>query len=118
MITDLQKWRAAVDEFGDTASQVKALEAVMKDAQWAEFTIAYDYGVEPNAYVELKEIMPEFDANGNQSYSNAEVQAAIDSMSGLTTEQRAVLWQLFASTTSAKNNPYSRSIGEEVLARK
>lgn len=36
----------------------------------------------------------------------------------LSLEERAVLWHLFASTKSAKNNPYSRSVGEEVAARK
>lgn len=54
--------------------------------------------------------------DGNGSYKNAEIQAAIDGITGYyTTEQKAVLWQLATGSTSAKNNPYSRQVGQQVL---
>lgn len=43
------------------------------------------------------------------------MQAAIDSMSGLTNTQKAVLWQIM---NSSKNNPYSVAVGQQVLDAK
>ena len=36
----------------------------------------------------------------------------------LTNEMRAVLWQLFTGSKSAKNNPYSERVGSQVIAER
>lgn len=36
-------------------------------------------------------------------------------MSGLTTKQRAALWQLATGSTSARKNPYSSETGQKVI---
>lgn len=118
-VSDLQKWRASVDFSGDVDDQLAALSAVMTDAQFQKVEIANDFGVSPDAYVTLQEIKPQYDADGNGSYKNAEIQAAVDALPGYyTTEQKAVLWQLATGSTSAKNNPYSREAGQKVLDAK
>ena len=84
----------------------------------------------------LKEILPKYDADGNGSYKNAEVEAAIDGMTGsgallapwdveagnhdlyLTKDEKAVLWQLYTGSKSASGNPYSVSTGWKVLEAK
>ena len=79
----------------------------------------------------LREILPQFDADGNGSYNGSEVENAIDALNGngimlpggngpqqLTNETRAVLWQLFSGSKSAMNNPYSVSMGRKVLEAK
>lgn len=115
-VNDMQRWRASVDFSNDIEDQLNALYAVMDDKQFAKVEIAYDFGVTPDAYVTLQEIKSRFDADGNEYYSNAEIKAAIDSMSGLhTKEQKAALWQLATGSKSAKNNPYSREIGQKVI---
>lgn len=115
-VNDMQRWRASVDFSNDIEDQLNALYAVMDNKQFAKVEIAYDFGVTPDAYVTLQEIKSRFDADGNEYYSNAEIKAAIDSMSGLhTKEQKAALWQLATGSKSAKNNPYSREIGQKVI---
>lgn len=115
-VSDLQKWRASVDFSDDVEDQLAALSAVMTDAQFLKVEIANNFGVSPDAYVTLQEIKPQYDADGNGSYKNAEIQAAVDGLPGYyTTEQKAVLWQLATGSTSSRNNPYSRQVGQQVL---
>ena len=113
-VTNVQKWRAAAD---GAADKMGALAAVMSDDQYAKVEIANNFGVDPNAYITLQEIRTQYDADGNGSYTQAETKAAIDTM-GVSIEQKAVLWQLSTGSTSAKNNPYSQTIGNKVLAAK
>lgn len=118
-VSDLQKWRASVDFSDDVEDQLVALSAVMTDAQFQKVEIANNFGVSPDAYITLQETKSQFDADGNGDYKQTEIQAAIDGLPGYyTTEQKAVLWQLATGSTSSRNNPYSRQIGQEVLDAK
>jgi hypothetical protein len=118
-VSDLQKWRASVDFSDDVEDQLAALSAVMTDAQFQKVEIANNFGVSPDAYVTLQEIKSRYDADGNGSYKNTEIQAAIEALPGYyTTEQKAALWQLTSGSTSAKNNPYSQKVGNQILEAK
>ena len=121
-----QKWHVIVDSGLSAEDQLKALEAVTDESQYRKFNVAYSMDVEPSVYVTARETMPLYDTDGNGSYKNAEIEAAIDSLGygaqlpggnavTLTNAQRAVLWQLLTGSTSAKNNPYSSSVGWEVV---
>lgn len=115
-VSNLQKWRASVDFSDDVEDQLTALFAVMTDAQFQKVEIANDLGVSPDAYVTFQETKTRFDSDGNGSYTNAEIEAAINGMTGYyTTEQKAVLWQLGTGSNSARNNPYSRKVGQQVI---
>ena len=58
-----------------------------------------------------------YDADGNGSYKQSEIKATIDAEFGhLSNDQKATLWQIFNS--SAKNNPYSQTVGQRVLDAK
>lgn len=115
-VSNLQKWRASVDFSDDVEDQLTALFAVMTDAQFQKVEIANDLGVSPDAYVTFQETKTKFDSDGNGSYTNAEIEAAINGMTGYyTTEQKAVLWQLGTGSNSARNNPYSRKVGQQVI---
>ena len=135
-VSEAQRWRAAIDAADDAEAQKAALKAVMTDNAWAKYEIADSFGVEPEAWVQLKETLPKYDADGNGSYKQTEVEAAIDGMGGsgallapwdmetggtelyLTNDEKAVLWQLYTGSKSAKNNPYSVSVGQRVLDAK
>lgn len=118
-VSDLQKWRVCVDFSDDVDDQLTALFAVMTEKQFQKVEIANDFGVTPNAYVTLLELRPQYDANGNGSYTQAEIKKAIDNLPGrYTTAQKAVLWQLVTGASSAKNNPYDQKTGQMVLAAK
>ena len=129
-VSDVQKWRAAIDAVDGTSAQRDALLAVMKDSTKQKYEIADSYGIEARTWVQLKEILPQFDEDGNGSYKGEEIENAIDALNGhsgimlpggdgpqqLTNEMRAVLWQLFTGSKSAKNNPYSERVGSQVIA--
>lgn len=127
-VSDAQKWRAVMDTAKGTADQTAALLVVMSDSARMKFEIAGSFGIEPEAWVQLKEALPQFDANENGSYSGVEIEAAIDALCGdgslvapwdkeplrLSREEKAVLWQLYAGSTSGSGNPYSTRIGKQV----
>lgn len=89
-----------------------------------------DYGITPAAYIKFREIMPSYDADENNNYSQKEVQAALDSMSGsgglalpslggtpsitLTNTQKAVLWQIANKSWKPGKNPYDATVGQWV----
>ena len=113
-VADVQRWRLCVDMFDNPASQLAALASHMSDSQIKKATAANSMDVSLDTYVKLYEIRAEHDANGNKSYSQAEYKSAIDSMR-LSRTESAVLWQLATGAKSAKNNPYSTSVGQKVL---
>ena len=116
-IADVQRWRLAVDSSYVTATQFSMLKGMMSDKQFSNAQTANTFGVSPDAFVGYYEIRTKHDKDGNGAYNQAEVKAAIDSMGKyhLSTEEKAALWQIVTGTKSAKNNPYSVSVGERVL---
>ena len=134
-VTVLQKQRAVIDAGLTVQEQLAALESISSESEYKKFRTAHTFGVEPDAYVCAKEILPQFDkpnANGNYgTYTQAEIEEALDALGTgtngillptagrtsvtLTNDQKAVLWQLLTGSSSAKNNPYSTSIGWDVL---
>lgn len=122
-VTSAQKWRAVVDTAQNAEEETTALKTVMTEKQFSNLEMAKEYGVETESFVRLKEILPEFDADGSGSYSQAEYEAAIDSMGGgmlpgngvITTEQQAVLWQLYADSKDPMKNPYSKAIARKIV---
>jgi hypothetical protein len=118
-VSSLRKWRASVDFSDNVEDQLIALSAVMSDTQFQKVEIANDFGISPDIYVTLQEIKPRYDSDGNGSYKNTEIKAAIEALPGhYTTSQKAALWQLTSGSTSAKNNPYSQKVGKQVLDAK
>ncbi len=137
-VTDLQKYRAVVDTIASPVEQMKALEAVMDESAFKQASAAVSYGIDPEVYVTFRESLTAFDSNGNGSLSQAEVETALNSMSGnlsfaeqltleltggsslvgsmfLSKDQLAVLWQLSNTGWAAKNNPYNPKVGQAVL---
>lgn len=132
-----QKWREVLDSDLSSEKKLAALKSVSTETQAEKFEIADAYGVDLEEYVSIMERLPEFDADGNGRYTQAEVTNAINSILGGGTgglvlpdlsgglvlpvaggganRDKAVLWQLITGSKSAKNNPYSVEIGEEVL---
>lgn len=110
------------------SDQVAALQVVSYESTGIKIRIGYENGLAPGALVYLKRILPEFDENGNGSYSQKEVTAAIDAVCGddnvlyaltgttphgfnLTNDQKAVLWQL---QCNGKKNPYNQTVGDRI----
>lgn len=117
-VPDVQEWRLCIDFFGNEASQLAALYSRMSKEQYAKIELAHSFDVKPEAFVRYYEICSEYNADGKGSLTNKEAESAIDAISGLSTEQRAALWQIVTGRTSAKNNPYSKAVGQKVLDSK
>ena len=127
-VSDAQRWRAVLDAVKGTQDQRAALLTVMEDSARMKYQIADRYGIQPEAWVQVKEALPWFDENGNGSYSGREIEAAIDALAGngrmlapwdkdpirLSREEKAVLWQLFTGSKSGGGNPYSTRVGNKV----
>lgn len=124
-VSSTQKWRAVVDTVKNTNDQLAALAQVMPESEYRKVSAGRAHGVEPSSYVAFKESLPKFDADGNGTFKQAEIKAAIDAMgekygtvlpggSKLTIAQQAVLWQLANKSWKPKNNPYSVTIGQKV----
>lgn len=125
-VSDLQKYQAIIDAGISEAEQMDALAAIMPAGTYAKLEIGYRYGVTPEAWVRFKTNLPLFDADGNGSYTQAEVKAAIDAMLGsgwsimlpsedyVSIEAAAALWQIADSGWKPAKNPYSPAIGQMV----
>lgn len=95
-------------------TQMAIMGRAMDDDQFKKLTMAQKLDVSPDMFVTYYETRSKYDADGNKSYSNAEVKAVIDAMGkGYTNKQKGVLWQMATGSTSTKNNPYSKEAGQK-----
>ena len=128
-VSNLQRYRAVVDAGLSADEQMAALGEMMQESEYSKLQTGYSYGVTPEAYVSFRELLPKFDFDGNGTFKQEEVEAAIDSMGGggngivlpgagsgqsLTVTQQAVLWQLANKSWKPAKNPYSTSVGQKV----
>ena len=111
-----------IDEFLDLkeAGQVDGYIKYLNAAQ------GRNYGVTPDMYIEYRNILKTADKDNSGSVSQAEAEAAIDSISGdfgnglilgggsLTNEQKAVLWQLANSGWKGGSNPFNTAVGTAI----
>ena len=117
-VSSLQRQQTVVNSGISQTDQLAALGTMMSEPEFGKVQAGTAYGVTPKAYVDLKAALPRYDSDGNGSFNQAEVTAAINSLGGLggglSNSQKAVLWQLYNKSWSAKNNPFSVSIGQQV----
>ena len=128
-VTDLQRWREVVNSDMSIDQQLSALETMTSESQYKKFTLANDYGINPDYYIDFYyDVLPKYDEpnkNGNLgTYTQDEVEAALDSLGsgvlfpgskGLTNDQKAAMWQIITGSSSTKNNPYNKRVGQAVL---
>lgn len=115
----VEKWRTAVQSGKNQKEQMAALKGVMTETQYEKMEIATYYKIEPDTWVQLNEMMPDFDEDGNGSYKKDEIENAIEALSdrvkGIGFAQKAALWQLMTGSTNGKSNPFSTTVGEEIV---
>ena len=126
-VQEIQKYRVAIDQSVSESNQLKMLQSVgLKDSSYDKVAKGYELGVAPAAWVRVKEVQQQFDANGNGNMTGAEWEAAIEGICSygivlpgdntrfnLTNEQKAVLWQMMVGkNTKSKNNPFDPAAGQ------
>ena len=101
--------RALTNEYEQAVNEGKELDSWLAKAYMANAEANITPGVYALYRVALQAVNAQVDNNGN--YSQAEAQAAVESLPGLSQHQKAYLWQ--STNKSWKNNPYgSATVGE------
>ena len=128
-VSYVQRYRAVLSAELSEDEQLAALQELMQESEYSKLQVGYSYGVTPEAYVTFRELLPQYDADGNGTLNQKEVEKALDSMGGgiglvlpggsggdqpLTVKQQAVLWQLANRSWKPNKNPYSTSVGRKV----
>ncbi len=130
-VSAIQKYRTVIDADLTENEEMAALSVLMTESDYAKVETAQEFGISPSIYVVFKEQLLQYDLNGNGSYSQAEVEDALDGMGAtgvvlpsklpptaktinMTNAQRAVLWQLANKSWKPDGNPYSVTIGRRV----
>ena len=114
------------------AEEMAALSHVMSESEYEKVKTGSAHGITPGVYITFKELLAQYDEDGNGSYSQEEVERAIDSIgpkfglalpsygsanalnTNLTNAQRAVLWQLANKSWKPDSNPYNGYVGQKV----
>ena len=128
-VSNVQRYRAVIEADLGEDEQMAALQELMQESEYSKLQVGYDHGILPEAYVRFRELLPQYDADGNGTLNQKEVEKALDSMGGgiglvlpgggggdqpLTVKQQAVLWQLANKSWKPNKNPYSTSVGKKV----
>lgn len=117
-VTAMQKYKAIVDSGVSDATAAAAVQAIMPDSIAVKFSAVRQWNVPAEKYVEVYEATEGIkEKYGKTSLNAGMTKAAIDSVSGLTQEQRAALWQIQNKSWKPYKNPYSTSVGSSVRAR-
>ena len=114
-----QKYKAIADQRLSEEDAMKAYSAVMSESEYKKLTAANELALDPNMYAEVKYLMTEYDENGNGSYSNAEIEAAIKAYAKenrkVDNGDKALLWQMLTGSKTTKNNPFSKTLAGRYL---
>lgn len=128
-VSNVQRYRAVLAAELSEDEQLAALQELMQESEYSKLQVGYEHGILPEAYVRFRELLPQYDADGNGTLNQKEVEKALDSMGGgiglvlpggsgrdqpLTVNQQAVLWQLANKSWKPNKNPYSTSVGRKV----
>lgn len=106
----IQKYNAVVQLGISDDEKSAALKSLMDDTWRPKYELAESAGITPAQYVQSYQAIVQLRNYLNKGTSQPIVKAAVDSIPGLTTEQRAILWQIQANW-SPSNNPYDPKVG-------
>lgn len=122
-----QKRAVVFERIADPEQQLAALETINLESQQKKFEVAYKNGVKPEVYAAVIAELPNYDKDGNGSLNQEEVTNALNSMGRgaltlpggandftLSTQDKAVIWQLCNKSWKSKNNPFGSGVGSRV----
>lgn len=99
---DKMYFRSLASEYEDAVQNNKSLDGWIAKAK-----LASDHGViEPYQYVAYQHALLYANTDNNDNYKQSEVTAAINSLSGLTQQQKAYLWQSANKQWKPGKNPF------------
>lgn len=102
---DKMYFRSLASEYEDAVKNNKSLDGWIAKAK-----LASEHGViEPYQYVAYQHALLYANTDNNDNYKQSEVTAAINSLSGLTQQQKAYLWQSANKKWKANKNPFGNA---------
>lgn len=113
-VSQMQRYKTITESGISEDEQMEALSSIMPESEFAKLQAGYAEGVTPGSYLQFKELLPDFDADGNGSFKQEEVTAAIEAIPGLTNAQRAALWQMQNKSWKPTRNPFNTSVSQRV----
>lgn len=114
-VTAIQNYNAIVSLNISDDAKGSAMRALMDDGIRQKFDLTQNIGVTPEQYVMCYQATLDLkEATGKSSVNQGMAKAAVDSIPGLTTEQRAVLWQIQNKSWKPSSNPYDTTVGAVV----
>lgn len=117
-VSYMQKYEAIAEADVSDETKLAAMKLFATDADRRRVTIGNEYGITLDQFINVKSNIEALnEMEGKTTASNARIEAAVRHQSGLTDKQRAVLWQVFTSSDSAKKNPFSIAVGAETLKK-
>lgn len=111
----IQKYNAVVQLDISDEEKNAALKSLMDESWRAKYEYAESIGITPSQYVASYQAIVDLRNYLNKGTTQPIVKAAVDSIPGLTTEQRAVLWQIQKLSWSPSSNPYDPRVGAIVV---
>lgn len=113
--TDLQKYQAIVRTNISDKAKAAGIKGIMSDEVRPKYEATEKYDVSPDVYVSAYAKVVELKEKYGKTSVNADLaKEAIDSIPGLTTEQRAALWQVQKKNFNPSKNPYDVRVGQDV----
>lgn len=122
-----QKRAVVFERLADPEQQLAALETINLESQQTKFEVAYEYGVKPEVYAAVIADLPNYDKDGNGSLNQEEVTNALNSMGRgaltlpggandftLSTQDKAVIWQLYNKSWKNTSNPFGTGVGKRI----
>ena len=87
---------------------------LMTESAFRKVNVGADFGIDTDLYIRAGDAVDSL--TGGKAPTQDEAAQAINSMLGLSNDQKAVLWQIQNKSWSSGKNPFSPSVGAQVKA--
>ncbi len=109
-VSYVQKVEAILNTDVSEYEKMRAMAFFGNETEKRRLAIVFGHNIGAEEYLRVKQNIEFLDGT-----KNSQIQAAIDHVEGLSKEEKAILWQLMTGSTSAKNNPFSVTVGNRIL---
>lgn len=114
-VSAIQQYNAIVQLNISDSEKSAAIRSLMNDSWQQKFDLTQNIGITPDQYVQSYQAIVDLEKYTGRGLNQGIAKAAVDSIPGLTNEQRAVLWQIQKTSWSASSNPYDPRVGAIVV---